>query len=139
MIEDIFVSRKEVLYYEWLNSTNINIILEKQGIVGGRMFARVARLLIKSGLAQVTSKKIKSSYKEGAVHISHDDENLVDLVIAACDWVLENSLSHPDPTKDVAVFYETHKDALTAFTKELKDKLSAKEYRYFYQSVDGMN
>lgn len=137
MIEKIYISRNEVLHYEWLNTTKMDVTCVDSVITRETLFMRTIKAVIRSGIKNTYSENIKVSCSDKSIGVSLDKKEIVDVVIKACDWILSNDLSYPDPTKDIAVFYLNNKENINQFFEELKKMLSEKNYQYSYQSVDG--
>ena len=137
MIEKIYISRNEVLHYEWLNSTNMSVTFVDSVITRDPLFMRTVKVITRSGIKNTYSENAKVSCNDKSIGVSLEKYEILDVVIKACDWIFSNDLSHPDPTKDIAVFYLNNKENINQFFEELKKMLSEKNYQYSYQSVDG--
>ena len=137
LIERIYVNRTEVLHFDWLNHSDMSVTCVDE-INHTSLFRRTVKALIKSGIKNTYSEKGKITFDDH-LYISFDKNEIVDVVIGVCDWVLSDTVSPRDSIKDISVFYLSHKEIINQFFEELKKMLSEKNYEYSYKSVDGMN
>ena len=137
LIERIYVSRTEVLHFDWLNHSDMSVTCVDE-INHTPLYRRTVKALIKSGIKNTYSEKGKITFDDH-LYISFDKNEIVDVVIGVCDWALSDTVSPRDSTKDISAFYLSHKEIINQFFEELKKMLSEKNYKYSYKSVDGMN
>ena len=140
MIEKVIVSRDEVLYYPWLDSTWIYLYYPKNPVTSNPLFTRLLEMILKRGISEVTGKNFGGlTVEDGYVFIKYDTNEIIEIVKGACAWIINRNLTPKDPTSPLGEFFIENKDVFTAFCEEAHKILGEKSYEYYYQCIDGMN
>lgn len=140
MVEKIIVSRDEVIHYEWLDHTWVYIHYDNTEIFKNPTFTRLLVALFKYGIKETTGKPFNDITHEGSyLFIKYDTNEIVDILKNACTWILTCNLTINDPDSEKGKFFEEHRNIYFEFLAETKKILEEKTYKYYFQSVDGMN
>lgn len=139
MVEKITVSRDEILHFPWLDHTWVYVYYTQDEVTATPLFPQLLIALLRYGIRKTTGKDCKDITVEGSyLFIKHDTNEIVDILVDACDWLLKYAYIK-DPTSPKGTFFEAHKDLYFAFLAETKKTLEEKKYTYYFQRVDGMN
>ena len=140
MVEQIIVSRDEVLHYPWLDHTWVYIYYPRNSITKNSFFSYFLNMILKRGISEVTGKKFEDILiQDDYVFIKYDTNEIVKILKGACEWILNRNLTHRDPTTPDGKFFTENKEMFDSFWKETKKIIEEKTYKYYYQCVDGMN
>lgn len=140
MVEKIVVSRDEVLHYPWLDHTWVYLYYTKNAMTKNPLFTKVIRLLLKRCISETTGQKFESIVMEdGYVFVQYNTDEIVEIIKKACSWILKQNLTVKDPESPIGKFYIENKDPIYAFFAETMEIMEKKTYKYYFQSVDGMN
>ena len=159
MIEKIYVTRDEVLHFPWLDSTKIDVCFDSSETWRIPTFRETVAVLMENGIKRL-GPGVLERLNENSIFkvtgpsdisiirndkylcISINEKGLERIVIAVCDWVLERNFTFAENLKEMGEFYAGNKESINSFFAELKKILtekSDKNYRFFFQSMDGMN
>ena len=139
MVEKIDVSRKEVLYYRWLDYTWVYLHYTRNAVTQNPMFSEILVTLLCYGIEQITGKPYGDIVNGGGyLLIQYDTDEIIDILKNACDWLVKY-VKVNDPTSPKGVFFEEHKAMYFSVLDETKKMIEEKNYKYSYKSVDGMN
>ena len=140
MVKKIIVSRDEVLHYPWLNHTWVYVYFTEDAATKNPVFASLLASFLKRGVDAADSKGFEGlTVERGYVFIRSDSDKIVDVLMRACSWLLTRNWIVKKPEAPLGAFFIENKELFTAFWTEMLNMLEDKDYRYFYQSVDGMN
>ena len=140
MVAKIIVSRDEVLHYPWLNHTWVYVYFTEDATTKNPIFASLLASFLKRGVDAADSKGFEGlTVERGYVFIRSDSDKIVDVLKRACSWLLTRNWTVKNPTAPLGAFFIENKELFSAFWTEMLRMLEDKDYRYFYQSVDGMN
>ena len=106
-------------------------------------------MLLYSGIKKSSNVEIKTCKdydKDGTNSIftsfdfkEIDQEKVTEYLIAGCSWVLTTEIKFNDDLKDDEKCYLDNKDLINLFFNELSDKIKNKNYKSYFQTVDGMD
>ncbi len=140
MVEKIVVSRDEVLHYPWLDHTWVYLYYTKNAMTKNPVFPKVIRMLLKRGISETTGQKFESIVTEdGHVFVKYNTDEIIEIIKNACSWILKQNLTAKDPESSIGKFYIENKDSIYTFFAETMEIMEKKAYKYYFQSVDGMN
>ena len=150
-IERISISTDIVLYWDWLSRTSVNIVLDKgeYSLKLSKCMHTIIKVLLYSGIKKSSNVEIKT-YKDydkdgtNSIFTSFDfkeidQEKVAEYLIAGCSWVLTTEIKFNDDLKDDEKCYLDNKDLINLFFNELSDKIKNKNYKSYFQTVDGMD
>lgn len=138
MVEKIIVSRDEVLHYSWIDHTWVYIYYPKNSITSNPLFTHFLEMILRRGMSEVVGKRFDGLIiEDGYVFIKYDTNEIIEILETACSWILNRNLTHKYPLSLEGAFFTENKEAFNAFWEETKKMLEEKQYRYFYQCVDG--
>ena len=140
MVEKITVSRDEVFRYPWLDHTWVYIHYTKNPLTKNPLFSKILKMLLERGIQITTGQKFDRIIMEGGyVFIQYDTDDIVDILKNAASWFLTGNLYAKDPKSSIGKFFVENKSIFYDFFDETKDILKRKTYKYYFQSIDGMN
>ena len=140
MVERITVSRDEVLRYPWIDHTWVYIYYPENSITKNPLFSNLCEMILKRGISEITGKVFENlTIEDGYVFIRYGTNDIIDILIKACTWILNRKLIHKYPTRPDGAFFTENRALFIAFFEETKKILEEKSYKYYYQCVDGMN
>lgn len=140
MVERIVISRDEVLHYPWLDHTWVYVYFAENPTTKNVIFAKILEMLFTRGVSAARGQKFEGLLVEANhVFIKYNTDKIIDILKGACSWVLKSNWTVKDPTSRIGAFFIENRETFTAFFEETKKMLEEKTYKYYYQSVDGMN
>ena len=140
MVEKIIVCRDEVLHYPGLDHTWVYVYFPKNSITKNPLFSSLLKMVLCRGISNIVGEKFDNLIiEEGYVSIKYDTDEIVEILKNACTWLINLNLTPKDPTGSKGAFFTENKSLFTSFFEETKKILEEKNYKYYYQSIDGMN
>ena len=140
MVEKIDVSRDEVLHYPWLDHTWVYVYFTENVATKNPIFASLLASFLNRGVSAAGGEGFEGLMVErGYVFIKSDSDKIVDVLKRACSWLLTRNWTVKKPEAPLGAFFIENKELFTAFWTEMLKMLEDKNYRYFFQRVDGMN
>ena len=140
MVEKITVSRDEVLHYPWIDHTWVYVHFTEDATTKNPIFASLLASFLNRGVNAVGGEGFEDlTVERGYVFIRSDSDKSVDVLKRACSWILTRNWTVKKPEAPLGAFFIENKELFTAFWTETLKMLENKDYRYFYQCVDGMN
>ena len=139
MVEKIIVSRDEVLRYPWLDHTWVYVYYPDTEVTRDPTFEELLGMLLRQGIKQMRGERFDDvTVSGGHAFIKYDDNDIIDYLIGASSWFLNGSLVPKDPSSPKGEFYLKNKEVFYSFFGKLKTMLEERDYKYYYQSIDGM-
>ena len=138
MVKKIEVSRDEVLHYPWVDHTWVYIYCDKNEVTANPMFGRLLKALFKYGIKATTGKPFDGiEWQDDYLFVQHKTNEIIDILKDACRWILTCGLVVNDPTSDKGIFFEKNREIYFEILRETYKILEEKQYKYFFQRVDG--
>ena len=138
MVEKIVVSRDEVLHYPWLDHTKVYVYYTQNAVTQTSQFQKLLKACLRHGIRNTTGKEFDAIIAErNYLFIRYDTNEIVDILQNACDWLMKNARMK-DPSSPQGKYAMENKDLLYTFLIEMKRILEEKNYKYYFQCVDGM-
>lgn len=152
LINRITVSTNEVLHYPWLSGTDISISYCNNDDFDKlrNCLHTVICVLLPSGIRSSSEVSIEIRQECGSDYTNTfysslsfpeiiDQQKVCEYLIGACDRLLNADIRFNEKSKDDERSYSDNQKIIRAFFEELKEKINNKDYKSFYQCVDGMD
>ena len=140
MVERIVVSRDEVLHYPWLDHTWVYVYFPENSTTKNPLFPKMIEMFLGRGISGVLGKTFGGiTVERDYIFIKYDTDDIIKILLNACAWILNRDWTAKNPSSPIGSFFTENKDLFTSFWREMKRMLEEKEYKYYFQSVDGMN
>jgi len=155
LIDKVFVDTKEIMYFEWLDSTTISISFDCKSLKDVSIIPCFTLLLVSS--INLTSEKIgntdapsyvsrpygkiKSGDKWTQISINKalNKSVIKDKIKIACEHLIKTKWSFGNEYQYLESTYKNNIEIINNIVSEMLSLIAADKIDYAFQRIDGMN